>query len=391
MPVATPLAFVTAAGCVIVFPVPVDVRFTEAPATGFPLASSAVTVTVLVATPAVMLVGAATTVESAADTVPDTTVTVAVGVTAVPPIVAEMTFAPITVDAMVPVTTPLALVTATGWVTVLPPPVAERTTAKPEIGLLFASRAVTEIVLVAVPATIDGGAATTSDCAAETVPTVTVTAAVGVRAVRFAVAEIVFAAATVDEIVPVATPLAFVTLAGCVRVLPVPVALSTTLAAGITLLNASRTVTVIVLVAAPATMLAGAAVIVESVAETAAGMTVTTAVCVTGVTPMVAESVFACATVDAIVPVATPLAFVTAAGCVSVLFVPVAASSTVAPWIGLPFASRAVTVIVLVAAPATIEVGATMTVDCAAETPPTLTVKGALVAPTRVPEVPANV
>ena len=160
------------------------------------------------------------------------------------------------------------------------------------------------------------------------------------------------------------------------------------------MLNASRTVTVIVLVAAPATMLAGAAEIVEMVGETAAGVTVTAAVCVTAVPPIVAETVFACATVDPIVPVATPLAFVTAEGCVSVFPVPVAARITVAPAIGLPFASRAITVIALVTAPAALAAiagGATVTVDCTAEIPPTFTVKGVLIAPTRTPEVPANV
>src|SRR6266699_64856 len=66
---------------------------------------------------------------------------------------------------------------------------------------------------------------------------------------------------------------------------------------------------------------------------------------------MVAETVLDSATVELSVPVATPLAFVVAAGCVSVFPVPVAASTTVAPWTGLPSASLAVTVIVDVLVP----------------------------------------
>jgi len=70
---------------------------------------------------------------------------------------------------------------------------------------------------------------------------------------------------------------------------------------------------------------------------------------------MVAETVFASAMVDASVPVATPLAFVVALGCVSVFpVVGVAVSTTVAPAIGLPLASRAVTVMVEVPLPAVI-------------------------------------
>src|SRR6266550_3459011 len=88
---------------------------------------------------------------------------------------------------------------------------------------------------------------------------------------------------------------------------------------------------------------------------------------------MVAETVFDSATVDDSVPVATPLAFVVPIGCVRVFpVVGVAASTTVAPSIGLPFASRAVTVMVDVPLPAAIgDVAAT--VDWVAETAPTLT------------------
>src|SRR5438093_13665644 len=69
------------------------------------------------------------------------------------------------------------------------------------------------------------------------------------------------------------------------------------------------------------------------------------AVCVTATPSTVADMVFDSATVELSVPVATPLAFVVALGCVSVLPVPVAERTTVAPAIGLPSASLAVTVI----------------------------------------------
>src|SRR5207245_9508404 len=89
-------------------------------------------------------------------------------------------------------------------------------------------------------------------------------------------------------------------------------------------------------------------------AGTAAAFTTTVAAGVTATALIVAEIVFDSASVDESVPVATPLAFVVVAGRVGVLPDPVAASTTAAPWIGLPFASRAVTVIVDVPLPAAI-------------------------------------
>jgi hypothetical protein len=88
------------------------------------------------------------------------------------------------------------------------------------------------------------------------------------------------------------------------------------------------------------------ALTVDRAADTAPAFTTTVAVCVTPTPSIVADTVFDAATVALSVPVATPLAFVRPTGCVSVLPVPVAASSTVAPATGLPEASRAVTVIV---------------------------------------------
>ena len=77
---------------------------------------------------------------------------------------------------------------------------------------------------------------------------------------------------------------------------------------------------------------------------------------------IVADTVFDPAAVELKVPVATPLAFVVPPGCVSVFPVPVANNATVAPWIGLPLASRAVTVIVELPLPAAMGVVA-VTVD----------------------------
>jgi hypothetical protein len=88
------------------------------------------------------------------------------------------------------------------------------------------------------------------------------------------------------------------------------------------------------------------ALTVDNVPETAPALTTTVAVWVMATALIVADTVLDAATVELKVPVATPLAFVTPTGCVSVFPVPVAASTTVAPAIGLPEASRAVTVIV---------------------------------------------
>jgi hypothetical protein len=130
------------------------------------------------------------------------------------------------------------------------------------------------------------GAALTVDCAAEGPPLVTVTAAVCVIATigpapTWAVAETVFPSAWVELKVPVATPLAFVVPAGWLIVLPVMgVADSTTVAPGIGLAKASRTVTVIVEVLDPllAGMEVGAALTDDCAFDTPAGFTVTLAV-----------------------------------------------------------------------------------------------------------------
>jgi hypothetical protein len=118
----------------------------------------------------------------------------------------------------------------------------------------------------------------------------------------------------------------------------------------------------------------GLALTVDVVADGTSAVTVTTAVCVMATPSIVAETVLAPATVEVSVPVATPLALVGPAGCVTVLPVPVAEITTVAPLMGAPPASRAVTVTVALPLPAVIEDGAAATVDWDGEggTPVTL-------------------
>src|SRR5207248_1257532 len=211
---------------------------------------------------------------------PAFTTTVAVCVTAIPSIVADTVFAPAAVDASVPVTTPLAFVVFTGCVSVFPAAgVAARATVAPGIGFPFASRAVTVMVEVPLPAAI-GDVAVTVDCAADRVPGFTITVAVCVIATSLIVADTVFAWATVELRVPVASPLALVLALGCASVLPVPVVANTTVAPGIGLPNPSLAVTVSVEVPVPATI-GDVAITVDWVADSAPGVTTTVALCVT--------------------------------------------------------------------------------------------------------------
>src|SRR6266516_3699807 len=194
----------------------------------------------------------ALTVDCAADTVPGFTTTVAVCATATPLIVADTVFDSATTELSVPVATPLAFVVALGCVSVFPLPVADNATVAPGIGLPNPSLAVTVIVEIPVPAAI-GDVAVSVDWAAETAPAFTTTVAVCVMATASIVAETVFDSATVDDSVPVATPLAFVVPIGCVRVFPVVgVAASTTVAPWIWLPFPSFAVTVMVEIPLPA-------------------------------------------------------------------------------------------------------------------------------------------
>jgi len=194
-----------------------------------PLASRAVTVIVEVPLPAV-IGDVALIVDWLADTVPAFTTTVAVCVIATALIVAEIVFDSASVDASVPVATPLAFVGAAGCVSVLPDPVAASTTVAPGIGLPLTSRAVTVIVELPLPAAI-GDVALTVDCAADTGPAFTTTAAVWVMATPSIVAATVFEPAAVELRLPVTTPPASVVPSGCVTVFPaVGVAASVTVA-----------------------------------------------------------------------------------------------------------------------------------------------------------------
>jgi hypothetical protein len=145
------------------------------------------------------------------------------------------------------------------------------------------------------------------------------------------VADTVFDSATSEVRVPVAMPSASVGPPGCVRVLPVPVADSTTVAPGIGLPNPSLAVTVMVEVPVPAAI-GDVAVTVDTLADTAPAFTPTVAVCVIATALIVADTVLDPAAVELKVPVATPFASVVPTGWVNVFpVVGVAASVTVAP------------------------------------------------------------
>src|SRR5207247_2056177 len=209
----------------------------------------------------------------------------------------------------------------------------------------LAPLAFTVMVAAPLPAVI-GEVAATVDCAAYPYTTLFRTVAVCVMATELTVADTLLVSAVVELNVPVATPLAFVVPTGCANVLPVVgLAASVTVAPWIGLPLASFAVTVIVDVPLPA-VIGDVAMTVDSAAETVPGFTATVAVCVTATPSIVADTVFDSATVELSVPVATPLAFVVALGCVTVLPRPVALRTTVAPAMGLPNASRAVTVTV---------------------------------------------
>src|SRR6266540_2747404 len=373
VPVAAPLWSVSPAGCVSVLSLPVAASTTVAPLTGFPPASRAVTVIVDVPVPRRMEAGAAATVDCEADTGPAATLTVAVSVSAVPSALAETVFDSATVVLRVPIATPSASVGPAGCVRVLPLPVAASTTVAPLMGLPSASRAVTVIVEIPLSTTMDAGEAPTVDCATETDPAVTVTPASWIIGVPFAVAATVFDSATVELRVPVATPLASVGAVGCVRVLPLPVAASTTVAPLMGLPPASRAVTLIVALPLPAVRAVGEAASVDCDADTGAESTATVAVCVSGVPSAVADRVLASATVELMIPVATPFASVVPPGWLRVLPLPVAERTTVTPLIGFPPASFTVTVIVELPLPAVSVVGEALTVDWEAEIAPAVT------------------
>src|SRR5512143_717578 len=108
----------------------------------------------------------------------------------------------------------------------------------------------------------------------------------------------------------------------------------------------------------------------------------------------VAVTVLASATVELMVPCATPLPSVTPpAGCPRVLPVPDAASTTDTPGAGLPNASRTVTVtaVTLVPVLAVISDGEAVTPDCDADTGPGTIANAVDVSGARPPEAAARV
>src|SRR5713101_1682959 len=259
--------------------------------------------------------------------------------------------------------------------------------------LLFASSAVTWTAgVIAAPAVLFVGCTVNTSLVAT--PEATMMLAVWATATVLIVAETVFDSAAVDASVPVATPLALVVPTGCVRVFPVPVAASTTVAPAIGLPNGSLAVTVIGELPLPA-VIGEVAVTVDCAADTAAARTVTVAVWVTVTLPFtVAVTVFVPATVELKVPVIWPFAAVAPTGCVSVFPVPVAARPTVAPLTGFPLASRTVTVMVDTLDPldAVIVTGAAPTSDCAALGPPAVPVAVNVTGlPVSVPDVAVRV
>src|SRR2546425_977561 len=114
------------------------------------------------------------------------------------------------------------------------------------------------------------------------------------------------------------------------------------------------------------------ALTVDWPAETGPAFTTTVAVWVIATALMVADTVFEPAAVALRLPVTTPPASVVPLGCVGVFCRPVAASTTVAPGMGLPTPSLAVPVIVAPPLPAAIG-DVALTVDCAADTGPAFT------------------
>jgi hypothetical protein len=285
VPVVCPAALVGAAGCPIVSVAPrEEVNVTLLPATGLLLPSRSVIVSVAVAVPsAVTVVGLALTVEVVADTAPMTNVTLAVCVTVIVSVVsvAVSVLVPAVAERTVPVVCPAALVGAAGWTIVSVAPREEaNVTLLPLTGLPLASRNVIVSVDVATPSAVTVvGLALTVEVAADTAPTVNVTAAVWVmtRASVVSVAVSVLVPAVVERTVPVVWPAALVTAAGCpiVSVAPREEANVTVLpATGLPL--ASRNVMVSVEVVVPsATTVVGAAATVEVAADTAPTVHVT--------------------------------------------------------------------------------------------------------------------
>src|SRR5512143_2763257 len=278
---------------------------------------------------------------------------------------------PALVAPTLPDATPLPSVVAAGWVTASLTIDEDRVTVTPLSGLPRPSTTVT-VMAELPPAVKLGVPATTVESAAEGAGAVMLNAAevALVRPVELATSVYPVPVLLIARSENVATQL----LAALLVVPPsvpdpgfVPIAIATVAEELTWLPNASRSSTATAgVIGAFACVLLGC--VVYASAAAAAGLTVTVACWVIAVPLMVAETVFASATVEARVPVATPLAFVVLAGWVSVLPLPVAASTTVAPLIGLPLPSFAVTVMVDPLPPAVMLVGEAATVELVADT-----------------------
>ncbi len=285
VPVICPLAFVVPEDWVMVSVAPrLDDKVTVAPGTGLLLLSRTVTVMVEVVVPsATTLVGLAATVDVLPDGAPAVNVMLAVWVIATLFAAALITAVPDVSDVTVAMNCPLAFVVPEAGVIVsVVPRFDNNVTLAPATKLLFTSRTVTVMVLVAVPfATTLVGLATTVELVALTAPAVNVTVAVEVTfTLPFTTALIVAVPIVVDLTEPVICPLAFVVPEGCTIVSVAPrEELNVTMAPGTGLLLLSRTVTVMVEVVVPsATTLVGEAATVEVVAEGAPAVNVILAV-----------------------------------------------------------------------------------------------------------------
>src|SRR5580692_9876454 len=226
--------------------------------------------------------------------------------------------------------------------------------------LPLASSAVTVSVVVAVPsATSVAGVAVSDEVVCDTGAPVMLTLTVSVAVPLITAVKVSFCA-TVLVSVSVNTPSALVVPVIGANVLLVPLGVSVTVAFGIRLPCASYAVTVSTV--AFASVVEGVAVSDEVDCDTGPGVKVTLTVSV--VVPLItAVNVSFCATMLVSVVVKMPSALVVPViGVVNVLPVPVAVSITGAFAMGLPWASSAVTVSVVVAVPsATSVAGVTVT------------------------------
>src|SRR5438128_581104 len=147
VPVTRPLASVVAACCVTVFPTPLASSATVAPGTGFPKASSAVTVSVDPLEPALAGIAAGSAVTRDCVLLAGPMVPVAVNVTGLPvsPVaVAVSVLSPGTSPSVQDVAAiPLALLEVVTGLAVPPPPVASNGTPTPATGLPNCSDTIT--------------------------------------------------------------------------------------------------------------------------------------------------------------------------------------------------------------------------------------------------------